>query len=212
MPEAIERSTRLKMQPQLWDHMRIDNSRLPSRTVIYDARINFDMASMLYSRDFILTSPNSKSGRHQLYCLHLRSDPSPQFGRDYQVTQADIVHPGTCWSTTQITKRLLPIQNVGSRASTAAYKLQKVIFSLGLESHNVAYTASQVCSIMVDSGTESALWLTPEPGQSQQSDASFFFGKSMPLPDADHLLHHVMGCIHNWFDWHCHVTFASYKV
>lgn len=213
MQEAVERGAHLILHPDLCDHISPGNVRIPSRTAIYDARVTFDMATMLYSRQFIITAPKDCKGEGRMhfdtsasYALHLRTDASPQFGRDYQVTQCDIVRQDlSCenpsWETVQITKRLLPTQNVGSRASTAAHKLRKVIFSLGLESRDVNYSAAQTCSLMVDSGTESALWLTPLLAEDASECSSFFFANCMPLPDSDHLLHHVMNTLTEQFNW-----------
>ena len=58
----------------------------------------------------------------------------------------------------------------------------------------VAFTAERVCSILTDFGTESQAWFTPGFGDANLAlagDANLLFRFSMPLPDADHSLHHV---------------------
>lgn len=109
--------------------------RLPSTSLLYDARITIDMASMIYARRNIFCKSNPKK-----WIIHLRADSSPQFGRDYYVPAADIVYFGTNAGDTIIERRLLPIQSVGSRAGYAHQKMEKLIFSLTLESEHVSCT------------------------------------------------------------------------
>ena len=52
--------------------------------------------------------------------------------------QADVVTYGTDFATTDIVKRLMPIQCVGSKASGAHQKLEKLVHALSLESEHVS--------------------------------------------------------------------------
>ena len=110
----------------------VQSVRMPSASLLYDARITIDMCTMLYARQFIFNH------RQPPWVVHLRADASPQFGRDFLVIQADYIEYGANVSKTKITKRLLPIQSVGSRAAGSHQKLEKVLFSLTLESENDA--------------------------------------------------------------------------
>lgn len=73
------------------------------------------------------------------WIAHLRCDASPQYGRDYLVSQIDYVQFGTSCQDTVITKRLLPIQCVGSRSGGSHQKLEKMLFALTLESESVTW-------------------------------------------------------------------------
>ena len=68
----------------------------------------------------------------------------------------------------------------------------------------VLYTANAVRSLLTDYGVESQAWFTPTPisasgtnaaSSDESSSVGFLFKLSMPLPDADHSLHHV-----SWHD------------
>ena len=176
------------------------NKRLPGASLLYDARINLDLCSMLFSRQYVL-NPAVRD-----WVIHLRSDSSPQFGRDYLVSQIDIVQVGCSYANTSITKRLLPIQCVGSRAGSAAHKIEKLIFALSLESYDTTATADRTCSILTDYGTESSLWFTPRqagggsPADVPEAEDLLLFRWSLPLPDSDHSLHHIMEAIGGFYD------------
>ena len=113
----------------------LENIRLPSTSLLYDARITIDMCSMIFARRNIFCKSNPKK-----WSIHLRADSSPQFGRDYFVPAADIVYFGTSARDTRIERRLLPIQSIGSRAGSAHQKMEKLIFSLTLESEHASCT------------------------------------------------------------------------
>ena len=68
----------------------------------------------------------------------------------------------------------------------------------------IHFTAERVCSILTDFGVEKDAWFTPGFGDVEQSvsdgegdtdpanlDANLLFRFNMPLPDADHSLHHA---------------------
>lgn len=115
-------------------HVSFEAMRLPSPSLLYDMRITLDLVTMLYARETIFSK---SSDRVTPWVLHLRCDASPQFGRDFLVTQADIVWYGTTHKDTRIQKRLLPIQCIGSRAASAGQKLEKLVHTLTLESERV---------------------------------------------------------------------------
>ena len=113
--------------------------RLPSSSLLYDSRITFDLASMLWAREMIFSR---SADRLKPWIVHLRTDSSPQFGRDYLVVQCDVVRYGRNTSESSISKRLLPIQCVGSRAGKASQKLSKLVHALSLESEHVSWHTS----------------------------------------------------------------------
>ena len=121
----------------------LEQTRLPSASLLYDARITIDMACMLWAREQVFTKSSKRN-----WIIHLRADSSPQFGRDYLVIQADIVKYGTSPDTTEITKRLLPIQCVGSRSAGADHKLKKLVWSLTLESEHVTLRRTCNCKVL----------------------------------------------------------------
>ncbi len=119
--------------------------RLPSPALLYDARITIDMCSMLFAREVILSRA---AERARPWIIHLRADSSPQFGRDFLVSQLDYVQFGTSCRDTVITKRLLPMQCIGSRSAGSHQKLEKLLFALTLESEQVSQqSAASILSI-----------------------------------------------------------------
>jgi hypothetical protein len=81
---------------------------------------------MLYAREFIFSSLMP-------WVIHIRTDASPQFGRNYQVTEVDRVIPGSTVASTQITRRLMPLQCIGNRSADDPHIIQKVLHCLSLE-------------------------------------------------------------------------------
>lgn len=204
--EVVGRCLMVSLKPDLVRHLlkEMKHKRLPSASLLYDARINLDMCSMLYARQYLF---NEAVNRQHPWVCHVRCDSSPQFGRGYLVTQVDYVLLGENYIHTSITKRLMPLQCVGSRSGSAAHKLEKIKFCIGLESDDIAFTADRVCSILTDFGTESCLWFTPSSSSGDGLDVDdvasaedlLMFKYGLPLPDADHALHHVMLCITEHF-------------
>ena len=90
---------------------------------------------MLWARDMIFSR---SAERIRPWVVHLRADSSPQFGRDFLICQCDVVQCGENIMSTNIKKRLLPIQCVGSRAGGASSKLSKMIHAISLESEHVS--------------------------------------------------------------------------
>ena len=140
LQSTILKSFQLVAHSDLYEYFDsiIPQSRLPRAACLYDARITLDMCTMLWSREHLLSLRAEKS---RPWVLPLRCDSSPQFGRDFLVTQADYIQYGPNASSTTITKRLLPIQCVGSRAGSEGHKLDKLLFSLTLESESVAWSS-----------------------------------------------------------------------
>ena len=126
----------MSLSDYLHGHLQgdIDSMRLPSASLLYDTRITLDLCAMLFARETIFSKA---ADRKKAWAVHLRADSSPQFGRDFLVCQADIVHAGIHTSRSTITKRLLPIQCVGSRAASANQKLEKLVHAISLESEHV---------------------------------------------------------------------------
>ena len=144
---AMLHSCRMLMRPVMFQHFKQElmQSRLPQAPCLYDARITFDMCSMLWAREHLLSL---KADRAKPWVLHLRCDSSPQFGRDYLVLQADYIQYGIDAASTVIQKRLLPIQCVGSRAGSEAHKLDKLLHSLTLESEQVGVVVGRVAECL----------------------------------------------------------------
>ncbi|CAE6937046.1 RSN1 [Symbiodinium microadriaticum] len=189
LPSAMLHSCRMLMRPIMYQHFKQElmQSRLPQAPCLYDARITFDMCSMLWAREHLLSL---KADREKPWVLHLRCDSSPQFGRDYLVLQADYVQYGIDAATTVIQKRLLPIQCVGSRAGSEAHKLDKLLHSLTLESEQVSFTAERVASLLTDFGVESAAWFLPSIVDREETSTGAGF------EDAT-----VMHIMESYFDW-----------
>ena len=71
---------------------------------------------------------------------HCRFDSSPQFNRDYFISEIDLIHPGglTCWKDVGnegvLITRMLVGQMLGARASGVIVKTRKLLNALALES------------------------------------------------------------------------------
>jgi len=132
------RSAQLTMSDTLaayfMEELQSTSFRLPSSSLLYDSRISFDLATMLWAREMIFSR---SAERVHPWVIHLRADSSPQWGRDFLLCQCDIIQYGENFMATTIKKRLLPLQCVGSRAGGASSKLSKMIHSISLESEHV---------------------------------------------------------------------------
>ncbi len=125
------------MEPLVIDILNgFDGMRLPSSALLYDARISTDMCTMLFAREVLFSQD---ADRKQPWIVHIRADSSPQFGRDFLISQLDYVQFGTSCKDTVITKRLLPIQCIGSRSAGSHQKLEKMLFALTLESESATW-------------------------------------------------------------------------
>jgi hypothetical protein len=106
---------------------------VPSKTTLYRYRVDLDLVSMLFARQhrFALATP--------WYC-HCRCDSSPQFGRDFFMSECDLFYPSgvRCWKDVSadgvLITRLLVGQTVGSRAAGVAAKTRKLLHQLQLVS------------------------------------------------------------------------------
>ena len=139
LENSTQRSLQLSLSEKLYGHMISQSIRLPQPSLLYDMRITFDMTTMPWAREHIFSK---KVDALTPWILHLRSDSSPQFGRDFMISQCDIIHYGRHIHSTSIQKRLLPIQCIGSRAAGASQKLSKLVHSLELESEHVSRLAT----------------------------------------------------------------------
>jgi hypothetical protein len=135
---------------------------------------------------------------------HLRADSSPQYGKDYLVAEMDVVDMAQLTEASDRTAvpkdlalatRLLVIQLVGVRAASSSRKARKLLNALSLESGSLPATIRKTRSILVDLGTESGLWVTPnfesERGGNFKQILEHLFPWALALPDADHGLHHA---------------------
>jgi hypothetical protein len=136
---------------------------------------------------------------------HLRCDSSPQYGKDYLVSEMDVVdmtqlseasdRTGVPKDLLALSTRLLVIQLVGVRAASSSRKARKLLNALSLESGSLPATIRKIRSILVDLGTESGLWVTPNfesaSGGNFKQILEHLFPWALALPDADHGLHHA---------------------
>ena len=105
---------------------------VPKKTSLYNFRISLDLASILFARSF-------RFGLHTTWYIHCRLDASLQFGKDYFMTEADVVYPATVntWSDLAapgvVYTRLLVGQTLGARASGVAVKTKKLLHQLALD-------------------------------------------------------------------------------
>ena len=76
---------RLCLPRELVEHLTRQGLQSPFKTGTYKrSRIEMDLASMIYSKRYILNASGS-------FWLHLRADSSPQGGRDFFVSEFDLV-------------------------------------------------------------------------------------------------------------------------
>ena len=131
------------------------------------------------------------------WALHLRSDSSPQFSRDYLVTECDYIclehvyslKPSEVLESLNWSTRVLPVQVLGRKATSTPYKFRALLRSLHLETGNINLSKTRTCSFLNDMGVESKLALLPDIDSDHSNRA---FPHTLPLHDVDHALHHVM--------------------
>lgn len=136
---------------------------------------------------------------HKSWAVHLRVDSSPQFNRDYLVSEADVIDLTnlysaqwpTAFSNLQIHTRLLPIQVLGRRATNTSYKYRALLRALHLETGDVNIIKERARSFLHDMGTESRLAMVPELDASSDGQLRAF-RYTLPFHDLDHGMHHVM--------------------
>ena len=174
------RSLRLCLSPALLDHLNRQGIECPSRWTLQRSRIELDLASMIYSKRYVLNSS-------RMWRLHLRADSSPQGGRDYFVCEYDLVQFQTddvgCWrahSTNQpapslaetsvpellqggrikLVTRLLPLSIIGCRAASAVHKGRHLLKALTLDSEDLRTSVGRTMTMLFDFGAEAGP-LTP---------------------------------------------------
>ncbi len=92
-----------------------------------------DLASMLFAR-------RHRFNLDSKWFCHCRFDSSPQFNRDYFISEIDLIHPDglTCWKDVSnegvLITRMLVGQMLGARASGVIVKTRKLLNALALES------------------------------------------------------------------------------
>jgi hypothetical protein len=136
----------LALQPEINEHYRRQKLTLPSRATLYRYRISLDLCSMLYCRQTLLAATG-------VFCLHVRLDASPQFGKDYLNGEADVIRiPADAVSpavdsvhapqlvAANIKSRMLVGQVMGARATTTVHKTLKLAHMLQLESESLSAT------------------------------------------------------------------------
>ena len=165
--EAIDQSFKIILNSTLREHLllQLGQWRVPSEPTIYRHRLLLDVCTMLYSRRMIFNTQTR-------WTCHIRSDSSPQFGKDYFVTEIDHVdlEPVNDSTTLRdmralIKRRILPLQLVGSRASSAEHKSFRLTMALSADTADTFVTLGRTSSIAFDMGTESKLFVAPEVGQ-----------------------------------------------
>ena len=195
-------------RPMLAQHLMQQELQMPSRWVLIRARSELDYAAMIYSRRCIL-NPESAD-----WYVHLRADSSPQGGRDWFVVELDYCHGLASKSTAErhsllhmleqggsIVSRILPLTILGKKAGTTVHKAQRLIHALTLESGDIQETLDRTMSYLSDFGAESGLYTMPNPNGPATDDAGFLMKRALPIADADHALHHIMGEIDVLDSW-----------
>ena len=114
------------------DHCVIKDISIPKHATLYKYRIDLDLASMIWAR-------KHRFGVDTKWYLHCRLDSSPQFGRDYLMTEVDIFYPSSTllrWQDMSkegvLYTRLLTGQMVGARASGSIVKTRKLLHTLAM--------------------------------------------------------------------------------
>ncbi|CAE7311851.1 unnamed protein product [Symbiodinium sp. CCMP2456] len=131
------------------------------------------------------------------WVMHVRVDSSPQFNRDYLVSEVDVVSLDKTFSSeldtvmqdVGFTTRIMPLQVLGRRATNTAYKYRALLRALRLEVGSEDLIKARTFSMLHDMGVESKLAMVP--GFSSDCDDRWF-NKALPLHDLDHGLHNVM--------------------
>ena len=131
------------------------------------------------------------------WALHLRADSSPQFARDYLITELDYVvldqvfslKPTTVLESLTWKTRVLPVQVLGRKATSTAYKFRALLRSLHLETGDSSRARTRTATFLNDMGVESKLAIIPDVDSDVNRRA---FANTLPLHDLDHSLHHTM--------------------
>lgn len=70
-------------------------------------------------------------------------------------------------------------------------RVRHLKFETGKESEKLSATLGRCLSLLFDWGAESGVWKSPSAFIRDALPFDTLFGMSLPLPDADHALHHV---------------------
>ena len=191
MDLVVKEALSLIAHNELVCHLLSQPWSVPRKSLLYQYRVDIDLASMLFARAYWLRLDVS-------WCCHIRLDSSPQFGRDYLMAEMDIIYDAQLsqWSDVpaHLYTRQLVGQQIGSRAGNAATKTRKLLHMLALESAQLRGTLSRCYSVLFDCGTESAIWRSPAELLAElkiEHHYESLFGMALPIPDHDHSLHHA---------------------
>ena len=109
---------------------------MPRHSTLYKYRVDLDLCSMLFARRFRFAVAQS-------WFCHLRLDSSPQYNKDYLMSECDIFYAGEVdvnqWSDISrdsdrvLLTRLLVGQMVGARSSGTIHKTKKLLNALTLD-------------------------------------------------------------------------------
>ena len=115
------------------------------------------------------------------------------------MAEADVINLSHCFPSDMqaldkvlFNTRLLPIQVLGRRATSSAYKYRALLRMLNLEVGDTALAKGRTRSFLNDMGVESKLSLLPELDMLDAEAARRAFPHTLPLHDLDHGMHHVM--------------------
>lgn len=167
MADAVEQSLQLVVTEELVAHLSqaggiggISNS-IPSIATLYRFRLLLDLCAMVFSRKNIFSRSSS-------WACHIRSDSSPQFSKDYFVTEIDHVDVASITDSMvmadmrhHVCRRILPLQLVGGRAASAAHKALRLMMSIGADAEDVDCALARCYSLAFDMGTERTLFTAP---------------------------------------------------
>lgn len=191
--ECVQGSLTIALSKDLHAHVLSQGLQLPAHSTITRWKVDLDLASMLWSRIHVLTNGVQ---------THIRCDCSPQGGRDFMVTVLDVLPPlCVSWKqvAAQIQVRMLPVQFLGSRASSLAHKFNALMRQISLECGNTKDFLRGVRSILTDMGTESGFWSCPADafGTYDATTSSFelytntMLPCALPFADTQHQMHHA---------------------
>lgn len=146
--------------------------------------MELDLATLIFAQRTILTSKST-------WAIHLRADSSPQGGRDWFLSEYDLVkmagqisHKHVTWllqrQQLSIVKRILPASILGQRASSTVHKAQQLVHALSLESESVQFSIQRTFSLLSDFGAEGGMINVPA-----SSIDAFSHHHSHSAPDAD---------------------------
>ncbi|CAE7344065.1 unnamed protein product [Symbiodinium sp. CCMP2592] len=165
LKEAIDQGMKIVLSQDLSECLRsqLSHWKIPSEVTIYRHRLYLDVCSMLYSRLRVFHPKD-------LWACHIRADSSPQYGKDYFVTEVDHVNLADVADHTVLSdmaglirRRILPLQLIGSRAASAEHKSFRLMLALSADTADTHITLGRTYSIAFDMGTESKLFVSPQP-------------------------------------------------